>query len=85
MAIKEEFDNLLEKLKSERDAVSLKLHLGSMEAKQEFEEAEQKWSLIKNEIIDESAEVSEELMTKAKIIGEELKETYQRIAKRLAD
>ena len=37
-----------------------------------------------SEIGDEAAETSEEYIAKAKIIGEELKETYNRIAKRLA-
>jgi hypothetical protein len=88
MAIKEEFDNLLDKLKAERDEISLKLHLASLEIKQEFEEAEPKWNLLKNkgaEIVDESVEASEEVIAKAKIVGEELKETYQRIAKRLTE
>lgn len=88
MAIKEEFNHLLEKIKSERDAINLKLHLASMEVKQEFEEAEPKWDALKiksAEIIDDSVEISEEVITKAKIVGEELKETYQRITKRLSE
>jgi hypothetical protein len=88
MAIKQEFNNLLDKLKTERDEINLKLHLATLEVKQEFEEAEPKWNQLKNkgsEIVDESVEVSEEVFAKAKIVGEELKETYQRIAKRLSE
>ena len=88
MAIKEEFNNLLDKLKAERDEISLKLHLASMEVKQEFEDAEPQWNLLKSksaEIVDESLEASEDVIAKAKIVGEELKETYQRIAKRLTE
>ncbi len=88
MAIKEEFNHLLDKLKTERDAINLKLHLASMEVKKEFEEAEPKWDQLKSkgtEIVDDSKEISEEVLAKAKIVGEELKETYQRIAKRLAE
>lgn len=88
MAIKEEFDNLLDKLKSERDGINLKLHLASMEVKQEFDEAESKWNSLKikgAELVDDSAEISEDVVAKAKIVAEELKETYQRIAKRLAE
>jgi hypothetical protein len=84
MAIKEELDNLLAKLKTERDEINLNLHLASMEVKQEFDEAEQKWNQFKTELVDESAEVSEDLLAKAKVVGEELKDTYQRIANRLA-
>jgi ribosomal protein S12 methylthiotransferase accessory factor YcaO len=88
MAIKEDFENLLEKLQVERDEINLKLHLASMEAKQEFEEAEKQWHRLKIkavEIADESVDTSEEFIAKAKIVGEELKEAYYRIGKRLAD
>ena len=88
MSIKEDFENLLDKLEVERDEINLKLHLASLEARQEIEEAEKQWSRLKikaAEIADESVETSEEFITKAKIVGEELKDTYNRIAKRLAD
>ncbi|MGR9087814.1 MAG: hypothetical protein ACU841_12180, partial [Gammaproteobacteria bacterium] len=76
----------VEKLKTERDEISLKLHLASMDAKEEFEEAESQWNQIKakaTDIADETVETSEEYIAKAKIIGEELKEAYNRIAKRI--
>ena len=88
MSTKIEFDNLLEKLKSERDQLMLKLHLASMEAKEEFQETEKNWDKLKikaAELADDSKELSEELIAKAKIVGEELKEAYGRISKRLAD
>lgn len=88
MAIREEFDNLLEKLKIERDKIHLKVHLASMDAKEEFEEAEKKWDKVKEKaakITDSAGDTSEEYITKAKIVGEELKETYKRIAKRLSE
>jgi len=88
MAIKEDFENLLNKLNTEREEINLKLHLASLEARDEFEQAEKQWQQVKNkaaEIADESKETSEEFIAKAKIIGEELKETYQRITKRLAE
>jgi len=88
MTMKIEFDNLLEKLKVERDELKLKLHLASMEAKEEFEEADKHWDTLKNkaaEIADDSKETSEEFIAKAKIVGEELKDAYSRISKRLAD
>lgn len=88
MTIKEEFNNLLDKLKTERDEINVKLHLASMEAKEEFETAEQQWHVVKTkaaEIADDSVETSEEFIAKAKIVGEELKETYQRLAKRLME
>ncbi len=88
MSIKEDFESLLDKLQVERDEINLKMHLASMEAKQEFEEAEKQWHRLKikaAEITDESVETSEEFIAKAKIVGEELKDAYYRIGKRLAD
>ncbi|MGZ4991709.1 MAG: hypothetical protein ACXV8S_13205 [Methylobacter sp.] len=88
MSIKEDFEKLLNKLQTERDEINLKLHLASMDAKQEFEEAEKKWGRLKvkaAEIADDSVETSEEFIASAKIVGEELKDTYHRIAKRLSD
>ena len=88
MSMKIEFDSLIEKLKSQRDEIMLKLHLASMEAKEEIEEADKHWEDLKikaAEIADESKETSEEYIAKAKIIGEELKEAYSRISKRLTD
>jgi hypothetical protein len=85
--MKEEFNKLIEKLKSERDEINLKIHLASMDAKTEFEEAEKKWLQVKAkaaEITDDAVGTSEELIAKAKVVGEELKETYNRIAKRLS-
>jgi hypothetical protein len=59
-----------------------------MEAKEEFEGTEEQWHLVKAkaaEIADDSVETSEEFIAKAKIVGDELKETYQRIAKRISE
>lgn len=87
MPMKKEFDDLWGNLKSERDEIMLKLHLASMEAKDEFEDAEKTWNKLKikaAEIGDDSKETSEEFIAKARIVGEELKEAYERIGKRLA-
>ena len=88
MALQKEFENLLSKLNSEREELQLKLKLASMDAKAEFEEAEKQWQEIKikaSEIADDTIETSEEYIAKAKIVGEELKDTYHRIAKRLSE
>jgi len=87
MEIKEEFKKLIGKLRTERDEINLKIHLASMDAKEEFEEAEKKWRKVKakaSDIADDTVETSEEFITKTKIVGEELKETYNRISKRLS-
>ena len=86
MDIKEEFSRMLDKVKTERDELKLKLHLASMEGREEFEEAEKKWQHLKAKAADMNenlAKTTSELISSSKIIGEELQETYQRIAKRL--
>lgn len=88
MSLKNEFESLLVNLDSVREELQLKLHLATMDAKDEFAEAEKQWLQVKNkaaEIADESIETSEEYIAKAKIVGEELKEAYQRVAKRLSE
>jgi hypothetical protein len=88
MELKEEFKKLVEKLRMERDEINLKIHLGSMDAQKEFEEAEKKWCHVKTkaaDIANDGKTTSEEFITKSKIVGEELKETYKRISKRLSE
>jgi len=86
MASKAEFEKLLKKLQVDRDEINLKLHLASMEAKDEFAKAEKQWVQFKAkavEIADETKETSEEVIAKTKIVAEELKAAYQRIKQRL--
>lgn len=88
MSLQQEFEQLVSHLESTRDEIQLKLHLATLEAKDEYEEAEKQWQHIKNkasEIADESIETTEDYIDKAKIIGEELKQAYQRIAQRLSE
>ena len=87
MPIREEFNKLIEKLKMERDEVNMKIHLASMDAKKEYEEAEKKWLEVKSkasQIADDAVETSEEFIAKVKVVGEELKGTYSRISSRLS-
>jgi hypothetical protein len=62
MGMKEEFEKLVEKLKIERDEIKLKVHLASMDAKEEFEAAEKKWDQVKakaSEIAGDAMETSD--------------------------
>ncbi|MFW2367789.1 MAG: hypothetical protein ACN4GW_15335 [Desulforhopalus sp.] len=87
MGLQEDFNRLVEKLKTERDEIKLKLHLASMDAKKEYEDAEKIWDQVKlkaADVADDAVETSEEFIAKSKIVGEELKETYNRISRRLS-
>ena len=84
--MKQEFENLMAKLATERDEINLSLHLASMEAKEEFAGAEQIWEQVKlkaSDIADDSVETTDEFISAAKVVGEELTEAYQRIAQRI--
>ncbi|MDD2463822.1 MAG: hypothetical protein PHI97_07460 [Desulfobulbus sp.] len=56
--------------------------------KEELEAFEEKWHQLKGKasrIADDAIDTTEECIDKAKIIGEELKETCKRIAERLSE
>jgi len=77
-----ELETIMEGLKKDRDEINLKLHLATMELKDEFNSLEDKWNLVvktASEAAGEAAETSDEVIKKAKLVGGELKETYQRI------
>ncbi|MCF6203635.1 MAG: hypothetical protein L3J59_08195 [Methylococcaceae bacterium] len=86
MNLKKEFDELTDKLNQQRDEIQLQLHLASMEAKEEWQEAETSWGKFVDSldvISDDTKEASAELIQATKVIGDELKEAYQRISERL--
>lgn len=78
---KEELAEVLEQLKQLRDELALKIHLGSMEAKSEWEELEQKWSDFEARArLDETAEGLGQAVS---LLAEEIKAGYDRIRKAL--
>ena len=86
MDLKQEFSALVETLKTERDELQLKLHLATMDVKDEFEKWDEKWDEVTEkaaELADDSVELSEDVLAKAKAAAEEVKEVYQRLASKL--
>jgi hypothetical protein len=86
MNLKKEFEEITETLKQQRGEIQLQIHLASMDAKQEWQHAENKWGKFVDSlsvITDESKEGSAELIHPTKVIGDELKEAYKRISDRL--
>ncbi len=87
MDIKKEFDDLTDTLKQQRDEIELQIHLASMDAKDEWQNAEKNWGQFIDAlgvITDETKETSTELIHTTKVIGDELIETYKRISERLS-
>jgi chromosome segregation ATPase len=88
MTISSEFDRLTEKLKQQRDEINVQLHLATMEAKEDWEQAEEKWESLKAKIADisdEAKETGEDFLQASKTIAEELSLAYDRIKTRLKD
>lgn len=88
MALTPELSSLMENLKSERDEILLKLHLGSMEVKEEFDTLESKWDMVLQscaELSDQTIDASAEVLLKAKSVGQETKDSYQRILRILSE
>ena len=74
-----EISELLQRLKHQREELALKIHLGTMEAKQEWEIIEQKWQKFAARA--ELEESGEGISDALKLLGSELKQSYERIRK----
>lgn len=78
-----ETTDLVKTLEQRRDELSLKMHLGSMEAKEQWDALEKKWEnfAARARLEDTSGEVGEA----ARLLGEELMLGYERIKAALTD
>ena len=76
-------DNLKKELNRLREEVDLKMHLASLEAKEEWDELETKWRQFSSKArFDESAD---SIGGALKQLGEELKKGYKRLLQALKD
>ncbi len=86
MNIQKEFDELVDVLTQQRGEIELQIHLASMDAKDEWQKTEKTWGKFVDDldlISDDAKESGAELVQATKVIGDELKEAYQRISDRL--
>ena len=79
-----DFDDLLETLERVRDEVELKIHLATADARDEWDELEQKWRRLRGKLgtigrvaEDTAGDVGEAL----ELLGKELKKGYERLRK----
>lgn len=82
----DQFEDLIQTLKQQRDELRVKMHLGSLEAKEEFEALEKKWEQWGAEAKAQSKPMREVIEDSAKNVGSaldlvlgEVKESYERI------
>lgn len=81
-----EFRELAEKLERQRDELKVKAALGKAEARDEWNELEEKWDRLKSRLRAAGEEVddaSEDVRAAASMLMEELKKGYDRIRDRL--
>jgi biopolymer transport protein ExbB/TolQ len=83
---KEKLEEILKDLARRRDEISLKLHLGKAEAKEEWEKLEKKWQAAKAQsktlagVVGESAQ---NVASALELTLGELKKGYERVKKML--
>ena len=82
----DKFEDLIETLKQQRDELKLKMHLGSLEAKEEFEALEKKWDHWTAEAKAQAKPLREVMEDSAKNVGtaldlvlDEVKQSYEKI------
>ena len=86
----DKFEDLISSLKQQRDELKVQMHLGSLEAKDEFEALEKKWETWTAEAKAQSKPMREVIEGSAKNVGsaldlvlDEVKQSYERIKKQL--
>jgi len=87
--LEENFEQLVETLEKQRDQIKLKIHLGSMEAREEWEHLEKKLQQLKvkqEDIKNKADQIGEEVGVAGKKIkeatkdlGKEIKAGYERL------
>jgi hypothetical protein len=86
MELRGDLEKLAESLKQQRDELQLKMHLLNLEAREEWEKAEQNWQHFRSkteELGRAGAEASKDVGAAVKLLGEELRHAYERVRKSL--
>ena len=84
--LKERIYNLLDDLQRERDELQVKIHLAKLEASDEWQEVEEKLQKLRSKaksVGDATAESSKEIGAATKLLGEEIRDGFKRVTKRL--
>lgn len=79
-------EELITKLKQERDELRVQIHLAKAEAKDEWEELEKKWDILENKLAAlkrETKDASKDIGAALSILSEEIANAYKRIRKKL--
>ncbi len=83
---KEKLAEVVERLRRERDELRVKVRLGTMEARDEWQELEEKWKSLESRVgraKEGVVETSRELAGGVDVVVDELTAAYRRIRERL--
>ncbi|MGB5276148.1 MAG: hypothetical protein WBO73_16060 [Gammaproteobacteria bacterium] len=81
-----ELDDLLESLKKRRDEINLQMHLGKAEAKELWQQTEDKWRHLRNQleqVDNDTGDVAKDVGATAMLIADEIRQGYERLRKLL--
>ena len=79
-------EELIHKLKQERDELRVQMHLAKAEAKDEWQELEKKWEILENKLAAlkrETKDASKDIGAALGVLSEEIANAYRRIRKTL--
>jgi len=82
----DDVEEWFDKLKQERDELKVQLRLARMEASDEWQELEKKWSKLEakaKQVGNAAADSSGDIRAAAGLLGQEIKAGFKRIAKQL--
>jgi len=88
MAIRQNIDSIIERLKTERDELKVQMHLARAELRDEYEELETRFGELESRgkrVRDETGDSAEQLEAAAKLLAEEIKAGYERIWKAIKE
>lgn len=86
MSIQEELKRLSEKIKQYRDEARVQIHLAKEDVKDEWDDLEADWERFRQKldsIIHDAEDASQEARQTLNRLGEDLKDGYQRLRKRM--
>lgn len=88
MAIRQNIDSIIERLKTERDELKVRLHLARAELRDEYNDLDKRLGELENRgkrIRDETGESAEQLEAAAGLLADEIKAGYERIRKAIME
>lgn len=88
MAIRQNIDSIIERLKTERDELNVRLHLARAELRDEYHDLEKRLGELESRgkrIREETGESAEQLEAATKLLAEEIKAGYERIRKAISE